>query len=170
MIQLKEIEHEYNDTKIEGIINGNDIIPGISGNKIDIDKSYSNMKKTGKFDKNLLVFKESVPDNKIELNNYIISLNKSKKNISIIFELNDISYINEIISIINNNDVNVSFFISKDIFDNSIDIVKKIVYSGNEIELLSNNYSVYEVNKYNSLLKLISKDGLLFSVFSIQVK
>ena len=58
MKEIKEYEQIYKDTKIDSIINYSDIIPGVKGEKIDVNKSYSNMKKAGGFDKNLLVFKE----------------------------------------------------------------------------------------------------------------
>ena len=162
MIEIKKYDELYLDTKKESIIENNSIIPGIDGMIVDIDKSYKNMKKTGKFDKNLLVFKESTPEIKINYNNYIISLNKTQNNVSLLFELKDTSYIDNILSILNNKNIKVTFFVPKDLFDNNIDILKKITRYGHDIELLSNNYSIYEVNKYNSTLKLISNDILSF--------
>ena len=39
----------------------------------------------------------------------------------------------------------------------------KLIYSfGHDIELLSNSYSIYEVNKYNSILKLVTNDKLRY--------
>lgn len=162
MIEIKKYDELYLDTKKESIIENNSIIPGIDGMIVDIDKSYKNMKKTGKFDKNLLVFKESTPEIKINYNNYIISLNKTQNNVSLLFELKDTSYIDNILSILNNKNIKVTFFVPKDLFDNNIDSLKKITRYGHDIELLSNNYSIYEVNKYNSTLKLISNDILSF--------
>ena len=68
----------------------------------------------------------------------------------------------QILSILNKNNVNVTFFVSKDIFDNNLNIVKQIIDNGNEVELLSDNYTIYEVNKYNSMIKMISNNKLLF--------
>ena len=45
-------------------------------------------------------------------------------------------------------------------------IINDIIENGNEIELLSDNYTVYELNKYNSLLRLLSDDKLLFCLNS----
>lgn len=164
MIEIKKYDELYSDSKVDSIIDEDSIIPGIKGSKIDINKSYSKMKKTGKFNKNLLVFKETIPENNINnrYDKYIISLNKEKHYISIIIELNNINYIEQILSILNKNNVNVTFFVSKDIFDNNLNIVKQIIDNGNEVELLSDNYTIYEVNKYNSLIKMISNNKLLF--------
>ena len=164
MIEIKKYSSEFPDTRVDSILEDNNIIPGIKGVKVDIDTSYSNMKKVGKFDKTLLVFEETKPKNEIKNNykNYIISLNKKENNVSLIFEITDTSYIEEILSILNNKNVNATFFVSKEIIDNSIDIVKLILNYGNDVELLSDNYSVYEVNKYTSIIKLISNDRLKF--------
>ena len=164
MIEIKEYENIYKDTKIDSVIYYSDIIPGIKGKKIDVNNSYSNMKKAGGFDKNLLVFEETEPNNSILNNydNYIVSLNPNKNNISIIFELNDSKYIEEILSIINQKGVNATFFVTKDLIDNNINIIKSIIYYGNSIELLSDKYTVYEINKYNSILRLLSNEKLLF--------
>ena len=145
MIEIKNKEKEY--------IN-------IENERLDIDKSYQNMKKAGKFDKNLLVFQEIHSKN--NYNDYIYSLNKKQNNISIIFVLNDTDNILNILDILNRYEVNATFFIAKRIFDNSIDIVKLISENGNQIELLSDNYSVYEVNKYSSVSKIITKNKLRF--------
>ena len=131
---------------------------------IDINKSYSNMKKIGKYDKNLLVFKEASSFNNLNINydNYIDSLDKTQNKVSIIFILKNTNSLNEIIEILNNHNINATFFVTDKIFDNYIDKIKLLLKYNNEVELLSDNYSVYEVNKYNSILKLISNNKLLF--------
>ena len=164
MKEIKEYEQIYKDTKIDSIINYSDIIPGVKGEKIDVNKSYSNMKKAGGFDKNLLVFKETEPNNSIINNydNFIVSLNQNQNNISIIFELNDSLYVNEILNILNNKKINVTFFVTKELIDSNISLIKKMINYGNDVELLSDKYTVYEINKYNSILKLVSNDKLQF--------
>ena len=164
MVELKKYDKVYSDTKVDSIVLGDDIIPGLKGTKIDINKSYSKMKKTGKFDKNLLVFKETVPENDLKNNykKYIVSLNKNNNNISLVINLKNIDYIERILSILNKHNVYATFFVTKNVFDNNLSIVKQIINNGNEVELLSDNYSIYEVNKYNSVNKLISNEKLLF--------
>ena len=166
MIEIIKYDDLLKDTKSEAILINNNIIPGIKGEKINVDKSYSNMKKVGKFDKNLLVFEETIPTNSINNNyeNFIISGNKSKNNVSIIVELKDTNYVEELLAILNKKNIQATFFIEKELFDNSIDLVKLIKSYGNDIELYSNKYSIYEVNKYNSILKLVSEDKLFFCI------
>ena len=132
---------------------------------IDVDKSYQIMKKTGKFDKNLLVFKETENNNiKINYDDYISQLNSNKKEISIIFILKDVDYLMNTLNILKKKDVKVTFFVSKEIFDNYFSSIKSIINDGHEVELLSDIYSVYEVNKYNSMINLISKEKLRFCI------
>ena len=166
MIEIKEYEKIYKDTKIDSEIIYSDIIPGIKGEKIDVNKSYSNMKKAGTFDKNLLVFEETEPNNSIlnNYNNYIVSFNKKQNNISIIFELKDSNYVCDIINILNNKKVNATFFVTKELIDTNIDLIKKMINFGNEVELLSDTYTIYEINKYNSIIKMISNEKLQFCI------
>ena len=164
MIEIKKYDYDFSNTKVEPIINYSDIIPGVSGQKIDINKSDSNMKKAGKFDKNLLVFKKTTSDKNLigNYDNFIVSLNSTQNNVSILIELKSIKYINEIISILENKNTFITFFVSKDIIDNNKGIIKQIIDYGHEVELLSSNYSVYEINKYNSILKLLSNNRLTY--------
>ena len=95
MIKIKENKKEVKP--IEPIIKNNTIIPGISGYKTDINKSYLKMKEYGKYNDNLFVYKKVLPK-KILKNNkdkYIISGNKSKKMVSLIL-LIDKKYMNKI--------------------------------------------------------------------------
>jgi hypothetical protein len=120
---------------------------------IDIEKSYNKMRKIRKFDKNLIVFNND---------------NNSKKNniVSIVLETLDISYISDILNILKEKNIKITFFIKKDLFDNNINLIKKILLSGNDVELLSDKYSIYEINKYNSVLRLISDDKLSFCLIN----
>ncbi len=160
MREIKKIESS--DKTVEAVLVNNDIIPGINGKEVDVEKSYSVMKKIGKFDKNLIIYKQTTPNYIIDkiYDKNIISGNKIKSNVSLIFEVNDTAYIEELLSILNKKDIRATFFISKEIFNNSIDTVKLIKSFENDIELLSDKYTVYEVNKYNSLIKMISNDSL----------
>lgn len=164
MIEIMNYSNDYNDSKVEAVLINNNIIPGVIGKKVNINKSYTAMKKVGKFDKNLIVFEESKI--KEPLNNnydkYIISGNKEKNNVSIIIELKDTTHLEEILNTLNKKDTLITFFIDSDIFDNDIEAIKLIKSFGHDIELLSNDYSIYEVNKYNSILKLISDDKISF--------
>ncbi len=166
MIELMNYYNEYDDIKQEAIIENGNIIPGINGENIDIDKSYSNMKRKGEFDEKLLVFKETNP--KEELNNnydkYIVSGNKTKSNISIIFIIDNFSNIKEIISILKQRNINATFFIKSELFEKKEAVIKQIINLGNDVELLSSTYKTFEINNINSILKIISNDKLSYCI------
>ena len=164
MLEIEEYKKENEIKASEAFLTEKEIIPGINGKTIDIDQSYRKMKKIGKFDKNLIVFKEVTPIETIaeSYDKNIISGNKKNNKISLNFEVNDTSYVEELLDELNKKETLATFFINKSIFDESIDLIKLIRSFGHDVELISNSYTVYEVNKYNSLLKTISNDNLSF--------
>lgn len=103
MKEIVEYSNNYGNTSIDSILVNNNIIPGTKGNAVNIDESYIKMKKLGYFDKNLIVFEEVLPVHSIKNNfdNYIISGNQDKNMTSIIFNIEDVSYIEEILKTIN---------------------------------------------------------------------
>lgn len=91
MIEIKENKDKYKIESVEGIVENNTIIPGVSGVEVNTKKSYRKMKKIGIFDPSLFVYDELKPSVNIKnnLNKYIISGNSSKKMVSLIFLVND---------------------------------------------------------------------------------
>ena len=160
MITIKEYSDKLGNSLIDSYTNMDEIIPGISGVKVNINKSYENMKTIGEFDKNLLVFKEVSPTYLLNENmdKYIIAGNQNKNSVSIIFNIKDSSYIEEIIKILNCKNIAATFFLNKEIYESSQDLIKLILLSGNDIELLDNEYNKNDYNKYNSILKKIDNN------------
>lgn len=131
MIEIRGIEDSYRIEPEDAIIKENTIIPGISGNEIDVSKSYNRMKQIGKFNKNLLIFKNvkpkiSVKDN---IDKEVISGNQSLSQMSIVLIIDeDISKINEIVE---TNKVKVNYFITNDFYDNNNKIVNNLTKKHN---------------------------------------
>lgn len=71
------------------------------------------MKKLGSYNSNLLVFVKELPEVSIKSyqDKFIIQGNKSKKEVYLVFQFADQKYLEEIVSIVNNNDVKANFFI-----------------------------------------------------------
>ena len=135
MLEIEEYKKENEIKALEAILTENEIIPGISGKTIDIDQSYKKMKKIGKFDKNLIVFKEAPPNETINksYDKNIVSGNKKNNKISLNFEVNDTSYIEELLDELNKKETLATFFINKKIFDESIDVIKLIRSFGHDV-------------------------------------
>ena len=130
---------KYNQEPIDAIITVNTIIPGHNGLYIDPIKSYDKMKKLGVFNESLLVYKEIIP-NKSYYNNYnkvIISGNPYKNNLSLIFNINDISLLYKINTILNNYNLSGNYYFTNNFLKDHIDDINKI----DNINILVHNLS-----------------------------
>ena len=80
MVQIKEQNDSYKVEAIDATVTSNTIIPGLSGSEIDIDKSYSKMKRYGKYNDKLLEYKNVKPNISLQnnINKYVIKGNKNK--------------------------------------------------------------------------------------------
>ncbi len=156
MKEITEVAKDYEESSQDAILINNNIIPGVSGVKVDIDRSYEKMKQYGSFDAGLLVFEEVTPT--ISTSNtydkFIIKGNSLKQGISLIFKMNNTSYIDEILNILKEKDVKANFMITEDILSGDIDVVEKIYLNGHSIELLSSDYA--NIKKANKILKSLT--------------
>ena len=95
MKEIVEVSSSYFKDSVDAVLIDNNIIPGISGVKVDVDKSYEKMKNYGSYDSGLLVFKEVTPT--ISASNtydkFIVKGNSSKQSVSLIFKLRTTNYI-----------------------------------------------------------------------------
>lgn len=167
MIEIKNNINNYKIDSIDAIIEGDSIIPGISGKTINIDKSYKKMKKYNIFNESLIEYDIVKPSISIDnnLDKYII---KGRKDIYLVFLLNDIKYINDFVNSIQNNKVNI--FIDNKIITNNLDILYKIknyeLYNygnngnyTNELILMNNNIINNIANNKSNICLNINKDN-----------
>lgn len=139
MLKIKEVSSTYKIDVKEAVINENDIVPGTTGKVIDINKTYSNMKKRGIFDENYLIYKEILPKEKLKshLNKYII---KGQKNtISLVFKSND--NVPEILKILKDKQVSATFFVSNEFLNENSEMFELIIHSGHEIGNYIDNFN-----------------------------
>lgn len=113
MIQIKENIQQYEIDPVNAKINGNEIIPGINGAKVNIDKTYEEMKRLGYFNSNLIKYDTKKPcislyDN---YNKYVVSGNPQKKMISIIFVTNN-NNIDNLITFLNKSKIESTLFVN----------------------------------------------------------
>jgi len=129
---MKNIINVSNDLKIESVnalVENNEIVPGINGCDIDIDKSYENMKKINSFNDNLLKYKDLIPEISITniFDKYIVKGNKEGRNVSIVVYIkNKIDDINKI------GNVKLNLFLDSSLLEQGkIDISQnKKIYNG----------------------------------------
>lgn len=160
---LKEKQNLYNIEPVDAIITNHTMIPGISGKKINLKKSYNNMKGINEFKESLLVFDEIKP-NKIIDNIYdkvIISGNQNINKISIITNLDDKYCYTEKLDIDKSCTNKYTIHIEK-ITSNHLTNVKKLVRNG-VIFFLDNINDLGIITKYlkNNNYEIVPIDELI---------
>lgn len=158
MVELNAIKENYIEEGIEAVIDGNTIIPGLSGKEIDVDKSYKKMKKFGSFNDNLLVYKDLKPINLLKDNydKYIIKGNTSRKEVSLIFLIDNNDNIDNILSILDNNNIKANFFIDGYWFENNNQIIIDLVSNGHVVGNLSYNLD-YKATGFSWMNTIVTK-------------
>lgn len=149
MIQINSEKSKYTINSSNSAIQGNTIIPGISGKTVNVHESYSKMKRFGQYNSSLYVYDIFKPKVSIQNNydKYIIGGNKSKNNIAIIFLINNFDNIDKITSIMNIYKFNSSFLI----YDYNKDEIIKLK-ADNSIIVDSN--SIIKIQKLNINMNL----------------
>ena len=163
MIEIMKNKDDYNKLSIDALINNNYITPGSEGLEVDVDKSYTKMKKLGKYNDNLYVYDVVKPTISIKdnYNKFVINGNTTKKEVSLIFKVNDLKNIENINKILFNNNVSATFFIDGNIKDDDINILKILDESNNYCGNLGYNkkYSIKTIKYTNALLDRIDDDN-----------
>lgn len=163
MIEIMKNKDDYNKLSIDALINNNYIIPGSEGLEVDVDKSYTKMKKLGKYNDNLYVYDVVKPTISIKdnYNKFVINGNTTKKEVSLIFKVNDLKNIENINKILFNNNVGATFFIDGNIMEEDISVLKTLDESNNYFGNLGYNkkYSIKTIKYTNALLDRIDDDN-----------
>ena len=91
MKEIKARQDDYYLKPIDAVITKHTTIPGISGRKVNIKKSYQKMKAINEFKESLLVFDEIKPNKTIDniYDKVIVSGNKKNNKISLITSLDE---------------------------------------------------------------------------------
>lgn len=155
---IKDNIDAYEKGSIDAVFKGDEMVPGLSGCSVDINKSYINMKKINTYNEKLLVFNEIKPN--ISINNsydrYIVSGNKELNNISIIIKIDDTSNMQDLISYIEKKGIGVNFFMDGSILEENIVYINRIknnneIYNGGYKNKYEKDYIFWTNNLINTL-------------------
>jgi hypothetical protein len=69
MIKIEKAKSVYETSPVNGIVTSNTMMVGVSGKKIDIDKSYEKMKKINQYNEELLEYINIKPSITMKYNN-----------------------------------------------------------------------------------------------------
>lgn len=155
---MKEIintKDNYKVASVNAIIKDDYVIAGKSGVEVDVNKSYEKMKRLGEYNKNLLVFINDLPEISLKDNydKYVISGNKEKREISIVFSLKKENNIINILNILDKNNIEATFFFSDNLINNN-EYINTISEKGHYIASLGNDKNNYtkSILKYNNTM------------------
>ena len=128
----------YSIESVNAIIHDDEIIPGINGISINVNKSYQQMKKNNSYDSDMYVFKEVSPTVSFinDYTKYIVGGNKNKQQIALVFKVIDSTYIKDLINILNDKNVVATLFIDGILLENNIDMMIEFSHDGLELENL----------------------------------
>lgn len=153
MKTIRSTSDKYNVKAVNAEIKDNTIIPGISGKEINYIETYTKMKQYGMYNEIMTTLKNVEPTISVEdyYDKYIVSGNKIKRSIALVFKIEKKTP-KEIISILNKNKVKSTFFIDGKYLENNSKDIK--LMTNHELELLS--YS----SGYDEIYFASSKDYL----------
>lgn len=165
MKNIKEYDKKNKIDAVNAVIDKNKITPGVSGKKVDYDKSFQKMKKYGTYNESLTVFEEVAPTISIDdyYDKYISEGSGINNDVSLVFEVKNGDNINNIINILKENNTIATFFLDGLWLENNQALVSEMASLGHEIEIL--NYD----NKYQELY-FSSSLNLLNSITNLKPK
>lgn len=145
MKSIKEVEDNFYIEAKPAYIEQDMYIPGVNGLEINLNKSYLNMKKNGIYDESLLVFSH-INSNNYDNSKYISKTNQTKKEVSIIIQLDNNFYLNKLITLLNNKNIKVNFFVKEDtISSKDLSLIKSY---GHHINYYTDKINVNTVGQY----------------------
>lgn len=150
MKDIKKTSSKYKIDSVNALIVGNNIIPGKKGKDIDYKKSYSKMKQYGMYNEVLTILKDVKPVVSIDDNydKYIVSGNREKRCVSLVFKVYKNTNIDSILKILEDKKIQANFFIDGTYLENNILKLKNM--KNHELEILSydNSYdkSLFETS------------------------
>lgn len=144
MKQIKKNTDKYKVDPIDAVIDDKYISSGVYGKEVDYKESYSKMKQYGKYNEALTVLKETQPTISIEktYDKYLVKGNPNNRSISLIFKLTNDEDISGLLSVLEKDDVQVTFFIDGTLLEKNINLIRKL--SNHEVEILSYNNELNE--------------------------
>ena len=174
MIKIETIKEKCEVKPVNAVLNEDTIVPGISGRQIDVLKSYEEMKSSGIFREELLVYKSLYPSSLLSSNKdkYIIKGNNDKNKVALLLILNvkDIEKItnNNLTLFLNHKDINIeniNKLKTNEIYtygNNGIYTKESLTSDNSIINRISNNTSKYCLSKEknNKVLEVCSQNNM----------
>lgn len=161
MIEIKKKNDSVAYDAIDATIDGNTIIPGISGKEVDIDKSYDKMKRYGSYLESLLEYQLVAPQVSLSKNydKYVISGNPTKNMVTFIFLVEESDDVEEVIKQLEKTNTPANFFLDGNWFEKNNSKVLELIEDGYEVGNLSygRNYQDSSFVWMDTIIKKVGK-------------
>ncbi len=162
---LANSENYYVDP-VSALITGDEIIVGMNGKKVNVDKSYQNMKQIDEYNESMLVFDEVIPDISLtdSFDKYIVGGNINKNQVALVFKVDDAYYIDTVNNILLDKNVLATFFMDGNVVENHMDQVLELVSNGYEIENLGydGSYTLDRFGWTNNMISSLTNEDTKF--------
>lgn len=172
---IEVIKEESNIDYVNAVIKDNNIIPGVNGLKVNMEKSFQKMKSFGAFNKYYLIFDQVKPEISLEDNKdkIITKGNSKKKTVSFVVEENE-----KITNYLKENKIEASLLITSDTFkrDNYFEQInadsKNYKATEELLNSINQNKNICILNNYNEELcrknqKYLVKPTLELNEFNV---
>jgi hypothetical protein len=135
MVKIEEYETLFNKESVNAIVKDDTIIPGINACVVDMDSSYANMKRVGRFSNNMIEYKEIKPKLSLDriYDKYIIKGNTNKYQVSFVFKISDTKYLINILNFLSKKKIQASFFIDGKTIEDETQYIYRIADEKHEI-------------------------------------
>jgi len=155
-IEITNLSSLYKINPNEAVVTSDTIIPGIKGREVNIEKSYKKMRKNNVFNNNLLVYDIIYPEYTLanNLDKYVVRGGITKKQVSILFTINNGNNLGKIINILNNKQVKGNLFIDYTYLNNNINNIRE--YINHNIYSYQENYTYDTLMISNNIIKRIA--------------
>lgn len=139
--EILKVSEDYETSYVNATIEEDNMIPGRIGKKVNIDKSYTNMKRLGKFSEALLVFDEVVPEisSLRQYDKYIVAGNGEGNRVALLFAISkdeEKENIEKLGNILKEKEVSATFFIDGLLVEENMPLIETLSKNGNQIENL----------------------------------
>ena len=164
MLEIKEKSNQYLVEPVNAIIDDNTITSGIYGKKVDLNKTFHEMKKYGAYNELLMVFQDIKPSISIDevYDHYLVKGNGLKREVAFLIVVRDEKEFTRVSSYLKDINVPVTLFLDGTLLERNASSISKM--NRIEIELLSYNHTFEEVYFKTALsyLEVLTKNKALF--------
>ena len=156
MNQINNNLEKFTVPPINAIIKEDTIIPGLKGKTVDKNLSFSKMKKYGTYNESLTTIKEVLPKISISKNfdKYIISANKNKRAVSLVFKIDSLSNLEIIKNYLDSENVSATLLIDSSLLEGNEEVLNKLL--NYELELNFEQISDISISQYSNYLDSIT--------------